>query len=89
MLHRKPRVVQLANLERRIVKRKLLPGTAAAARCYYRAAAEAIQGQLDDNAAPTGYGMKQGTQQHKLYMQAVTAFNRVLASWGHFEFTMK
>lgn len=76
---------QLANMERRMAKVRLVDATVCAARCYYRAAAELIQHSLDANASPNGEA-KPGSQQHMQLMKAVSSFIRVLSSWAQMEF---
>lgn len=78
----------MANLERRLAKRTMLNGKVSSARCYYRAAAELLQSQLDDNASPNGQA-RVGSLQYQLLVEAVTSFIRVISSWAQMEFEIQ
>ena len=81
-------LMQLAHMEREISKRRTPAGSIAAARCYYRAAAEVVEQKLDEIAAPAGF-LDANSQHFYQLVEAVITFIRVLSSWAQMEFEAK
>lgn len=79
-------VVQLVNMERRMLVYSFPSASIPAARSFYRAAAELIQKTLDANASPNGEAAV-GSQQYKNLMEAMSSFLRIMSSWAQLEFT--